>query len=172
MHLVERLKQLLIERPNARVLVLEATLEDVDATIGFCSLRGIRTGQTPEDQVLVFTPKYFQRKKRKLWPIDVVFVNNQHNVARTDRASSYKQAAQSINSQRIAPSWYTLEPRPILELGEMLVKGWTCGEPLILNCRMQAIAIPYSDLVHCGGTNPEHALFCQHCGRFRGVSYN
>lgn len=165
------LTQILTQRPNARVLVLEVLEEDVGVTIKWLRNCGHKVGSDKTDPVLVMTTRVFARHWRTVGPVDVVIIHNQYNMRRVDSGRSYRTCVERINAQPQRVTWITIEPEPLLGAQPTPPATWACGQPLTMTCKPMSITVPSISLPPCGATNPSGTWHCVACGRFRGIEY-
>lgn len=165
------IQQILAQRPNARVLVLEVLEEDVEVTAQWLRNCGYKAGSDKANPVLVMTTRGFARHWRTLGPIDVVIVHNQYNMHRVDSGRSYRTCVTRINEQPQRVQWIVMEPTAPLGASPSEPITWQCGEPLVLACTPMEIRVPSPQPASCGSTNPRGTWYCHACGRFRGIEY-
>lgn len=168
--LTDIMRDLRHRRPNARVLVLEARQEDVITTIEWLRNAGHMAGDGNHNRVLVLVPREYVQRRRKVGPVDVVILHNQHNIARADRAPSIDTATKNLRAQRHRVDFLSTEPDPILGVSPAPT-GWACGTPYTMDCGPWRMSLPPTDGEPCGFINPLGTWHCEACGIFRGINY-
>lgn len=173
MQLIREVFDALWERPNARALVLEALEDDAKHLADHMRAAGMRAGHGERDQVLVLSVSEYSRHKTNLGVVDIVWIHNRYNMRRVDKDKKFKGVKAFLTNQRHRIKWHTVNASQLPdELAPLApVMGWACGEPLELKCKPWPFVAQDVYTEPCGADNPRHAMYCRHCGRFRGVIY-
>lgn len=171
--LIREVFDTLLERPNARVLVLEREPTDAVNLADHMRAAGMAAGHSARDKILVLAVGEYSQTKMRMGTVDIVFINNRYNVRRVDKHPKWRKVLIYINRMRHHVTFITRDVQLPTELAPMPTNTpWVCGEAIVLKCLpMELIAQEfYSE--PCGGTNERRHLYCRHCGRFRGLEYN
>jgi hypothetical protein len=175
MEIMTILANVLNQRPNARVLILEAFPQDAamlaDHILAHPPKRNLSAGCDHRDQVLVMALSHYSANKRRMGPVDVCIVHQRYNMHRVDSDKRWKGVRRYF--EKIAmprPIVHVMEPEPILGL-EPARRTWRCGEPFPMRSRAMGLIAQEGEYTPCGAENPKHCWFCQECGTFRGLIY-
>lgn len=168
--LLTELQSLRHQRPNCRVLVIEAVQDDVIDSIATLRNHNLPAGDGLTFPIIVLTARDWVRHRRKYGPVDAVIVHNQRNIARADNSPSYPLAVQRLREQPHPVRFITINPPPLLGVS-VAPDGWACGDRFTLPVRYLHMGLPAAGSNPCGHINPHGTWHCEACGDFRGVQY-
>jgi hypothetical protein len=169
--LIKQIVELRRQRPFARVLVIEHNYDDVPGTIEALRALNLPAGDGDTNPLLVLPAKVYTQRRRRVGPVDVVFVHNQHNIARADDSPGYLTALNHLRAQHGGCEVRVIQPSPLLGVTDARASEWPCGTPYAMSGRPMRLFVPSPRGEPCGFLNPHGSWFCQNCGMFRGLKY-
>jgi hypothetical protein len=175
LRVIKLVKELRNTRPNARILILEATNADAEELVLDMRACSLPAGHSKNDLILVIDVKAYNVHKRNLGYVDIVIEHNRYNILTVASLGKNKDINKYLRSQGYPIIWHCIDPdTPLLMLDRTLKpKTWICGVGYEMpknTSPMQLIAQEVYT-VPCSAENAEGMWFCRQCGRFRGLIY-